>query len=116
MGIKESEDSSIDYEFIKKYIKDSSEESKGHFSDKKLEMKKSGDTEVFSRIGENESSENTRFNKKQDEKNEEFLPNEKVEFASKPLTKAKKEFLEHLEDESLSVDTCRQINHDWKRK
>lgn len=127
MTQKESEDSSIDYKFISKYIRDDSNEDKenlkkdnqGHFLEK-FETKKSGPVEVLGSVGEGESySENTNFNKRQNEENEGFEKsnsNEKVEFTSKPLTDAKREFLKHLEDESLSIDTCSNINRDWKRK
>ncbi len=32
------------------------------------------------------------------------------------VTNAKKEFLKSLEDESLTVDTCSNVNRDWNRK
>jgi hypothetical protein len=41
---------------------------------------------------------------------------EKIEFKSKHLSNAKKEFFEHLEDDSLTVDTCDKIARDWKAK
>ncbi len=121
MVIKESEDSSTDDGFIKRYIRDDLDENPEQFLREKFETKKSSATEVFSRVGEGESyRENNDFNRRWNKANEDDVgiktSNEKVEFTSKPITEAKKEFLEHLEDESLSIDTCSQINKDWKRK
>ena len=74
-------------------------------------------TEVFGRIGESEIySENPNFYRRKKEYDDIPEKHIKVESTSKPLTEAKKEFLEHLEDESLSVDTCSRINHDWNNK
>ena len=77
-------------------------------------------TEVFNRIGEEElHSENEYFYKKKREENEGFTTSktsEKIESISKPITKAKKEFFEHLEDDSLTLDICSKLNHDWKKK
>ena len=119
MAIKEGEDFSIDNEFLKKYIRDSANDKKedeGHFSEKDFEMKKLGPTEVFSRVGEGESyPDNKSFNKRSNDENVGEAPN-KVEFNSNPVSEAKQEFIKHLENESLSIDTCRKVNQDWKRK
>ncbi|MFA5856505.1 MAG: hypothetical protein WC867_04045 [Candidatus Pacearchaeota archaeon] len=40
-------------------------------------------------------------------------PNEKVEYKSKEMTDAKKEYFEHLEDDSLNIDTCSRLNREW---
>lgn len=127
----ECENSSVDYEFISKYIRgDSDENSKNQENlSKKFETKKSGATEVLGSIGEGESysqySQNTegnnfkkRYNTKNedDENDEKIKASSKIEFTSKPLSEAKKEFLEHLENESLSVDICNQVNKDWEKK
>jgi len=126
MAPKESDDYSIDYEFIRKYIKDDSncdkadlkKEDKRPLSWKDFESEKQGTIEVFNNVGEGESyPENTNFNKKQDENNEGFETfNGKVECIPKPNSEARQEFLKHLEDDSLSIDTCNRLNHDWKRK
>jgi hypothetical protein len=73
-------------------------------------------TEVFNRIGEEEIyAENPNFynNKKRQYEDDDNEPEVKVESTSKPLTEAKKEFLEHLEKDSLTVDTCEKLTHDW---
>ena len=41
-------------------------------------------------------------------------PNETIESTS-GIAKAKKEFLKHVEDESLTVDACERVNKDWGR-
>ena len=137
MAIKENEeDSAIDYEFLKKYIRDDSDKSKetnqSDFSIKKFESQKqnSNGTEILARDGEGESYRentniNTNFNKRENredeedeinEENEEFDDSsEKIEFQSN-ISDAKKEFVKHLDDESLSIDTCTRINHDWEKK
>ena len=142
MAIKESDDFSIDYEFLSKYIRDDSDKSKetnqSDFSIKKFESQKqnSNGTEILARDGEGESySENTIANKKPWEKNKGFDESdesdesiefddsdeesdgstEKIEFQSN-ISDAKKEFVKHLDDESLSIDTCTRINHDWEKK
>jgi len=76
-------------------------------------------TEVFNRIGESEIySEKPNFNKRysRDESIDDDEPQIKIESSSKPLTEAKKEFLEHLEKDSLTIDTCEKITHDWNKK
>lgn len=78
-------------------------------------------TEVFNRIGESEiHSENPNFHKRTWEENDGFEESDEssktIESQSKPLVEAKKEFLEHLEDDSLTVDTCGNLNKDWKKK
>ena len=74
-------------------------------------------TEVFNNIGEEElHSENSNFFKRQRQENDEFEPSNEIESSSKPITEAKKEFLKHLEDDSLTLDTCDRLNHDWKKK
>jgi len=75
-------------------------------------------TEVFNRIGEGECfTENPNFYNRQkrqyDDNDEE--PEVKVESSSKPLTEAKKEFSEHLEKDSLTIDTCEKLTHDWNK-
>jgi len=75
-------------------------------------------TEVFNRIGEGESFTETpnsykRFTKYRDEEEDE--PEVKIESTSVPLTEAKKEFLDHLNKDSLTIDTCEKITHDWNK-
>jgi hypothetical protein len=145
MAIKESEEHLVDYEFMSKYLRDDSDkikEKEESFLPVKFGASKSGSTEVFSSIGEGESyPENNNFNnrfnngfKKQynynnsdedipiegdfDDSQEsgDFKRKSQVTSSPKPITEAKREFLKHLEDESLSIDTCSKINHDWERK
>jgi len=123
MAIKEGENSSDNYPFIKKYIRDDSDkenlkdEDKKHFSLKNFRTENQSTIEIFGQVGEGGSyPENTNFNKRPDQENEGFeASNEEVESISKPASDAKKEFLKHLEDDSLSIDTCNKLNHDWKR-
>lgn len=129
MAQKESDDS-IDYGFISKYIKEDFNDAEGNLFRERFETKKSGATEVFSSIGQGESysqgsgnnSFKNRYNKSEisgqnysDEEIEVDIPIES-ESDSTPVTEAKKEFLENLKDESLSVDTCSNVNKDWGRK
>ena len=74
-------------------------------------------TEVFNRIGEGESfSENPFYKRQRRDEDDEFEPPIKTESISKPITEAKKEFFEHLEKDSLTIDACEKLNHDWKKK
>ena len=82
-------------------------------------------TEVFNNIGESEIySENPFFKRQRKEFDgfESFETSdkidkiEKVESVSKPITEAKKEFFEHLNDESLTIDACEKLTHDWEKK
>jgi hypothetical protein len=73
-------------------------------------------TEVFSRIGEEElHSGGPGFNKRKDEEEDYLDEFNEVESRSKPITNIKKEFFESLEDESLDVDTCSKLTHEWKK-
>ncbi|MFA5259218.1 MAG: hypothetical protein WC979_04795 [Candidatus Pacearchaeota archaeon] len=141
---KESED--IDYDFISKYIKDDpslnnpdlkKDDEPSLFG--KIEIRKSGATEVFGSIGQGEShsygnsgnqgnSGNNNFKKKWnnnynnnedgDDEIDISVENESGEenkSVSKSVIEAKKEFLEHLNDDSLSLDTCGSVNKDWGR-
>ena len=74
-------------------------------------------TEVFNNIGEAEIySERPNFRRRYDDYSDGNDAPQKTEFTSKPLTEAKKEFLKHLEDDSLTVDKCSTITHDWNKK
>jgi len=75
--------------------------------------------EVFNNIGESEIySDNSnsygrnRYRKKDDEF-EESETTDKIESKS-PISDEKKEFLESLGNDSLSVDTCINLNRNWK--
>jgi hypothetical protein len=126
MALKDSDDPSIDYGFISKYIKEDINDAVGDLFKKKFENKKSGATEVFGSVGEGSSyypdpdSENRNFNDRKNEDDEGFeTPQKKVESITKPMAKAKQEFFDNLKDESnesLSIDTCNQLNRDWKRR
>lgn len=113
-----------DYGFISKYIKDDNRlkelknEKKG-FPVNNFTNCRSNCTEVFGSIGEGESFSENPFNKRNgnerdsaNSKSDEEIENESD---VKPDTEAKKEFIKHLQDDSLSLDTCDKINHDWKR-
>jgi hypothetical protein len=121
MATKESEGSSIDYEFLKKYIRDDSpEEKQDNNSDfsKKFTIEKQTSVEVFGSVGEGESfSKNPFVHKKREfeESDLSFESPEKIESKSN-ITDAKKEFIEHLEDDSLSLDTCSNLTNDWNKK
>jgi hypothetical protein len=128
MTTKESDDdSTVDYEFLKKYIRDDSDKAKENqndFSPNNFTSQKQGSTgiEVQSREGEGESyREETNFNKKPWQKNNDFEESdgsneEEIESPSKPLTEAKKEFMEHMEDDSLTLDTASKLTYDWNNK
>ncbi len=84
---------------------------------KLLNFNKHMATEVFNRIGEAEIySENPYFNRRVKRENEGVEPAGKIESMTKPILDAKKEFFEHLEDDSLTIDTCGKLNQDWKKK
>eukprot|EP00825_Cyclidium_porcatum_P021114 TRINITY_DN2365_c0_g2_i2.p1 TRINITY_DN2365_c0_g2~~TRINITY_DN2365_c0_g2_i2.p1 ORF type:complete len:388 (+),score=79.50 TRINITY_DN2365_c0_g2_i2:739-1902(+) len=106
-----------------------------------IQIRKSGATEVFGSIGQGEShsygnsgsggnfgnSGNNNFKKKYYNNNNEDDADNEIDISveeesgeenksiSKPVMEAKKEFLDHLNDESLSVDTCSRVNYDWKK-
>jgi hypothetical protein len=80
-------------------------------------------TEVFNNIGESElHSEGENFfrrYRKEGGNSEEFVSSEKIESITKPgrpVTNAKKEFLKELEDESLTIDTCSKLTHEWGKR
>ncbi|VVB78863.1 Uncharacterised protein [uncultured archaeon] len=119
MAEKESDDS-VDYGFISKYIREDSDESPKQSLMDKFEIKRSGGaTEVISRPGEGEGyfentgNANFKKNYNQDEEIEVDIPEDESD--SKPLTEAKREFIKHIEDESLTLDTAGQINKDWEK-
>ncbi len=126
------EDSSVDskdYGFISKYVRDDSNDVEANLFKKKFETKEFGSTEVFNSIGQEEDNQeninfskryNKNFNKWQNNKDEESEVfdesfDEKEKSISDPVSEAKKEFLEHLEKDSLTVDTCIKLTHDWKK-
>lgn len=115
MEIKESDDSSVDYGSISKYIRKNSKKDSPY---KKFETQKQGTVEVFGRVGEGEGNlENSNFHKRQEEENEGLTASsEKLKFTPKSNSGARQEFLKHLEDDSLTIDTCNRLNHDWKRE
>jgi len=138
--IKESE-GPIDYGFISKYIKEDSKKNNEDETNtsKRFETRNSNSTEVFNTIGAESFSDNNEHNgfykkknrdsnedlnevsnevlNKNDEKQEfKFKSPASVEFASKSIIDAKREFLEELENESLSVDICGNITRDWGKK
>jgi len=126
MTQKEDEDSLMDYKFLSKYIREDSDENKQenlkkqgeqNLLHKKFEIGNHEATEVISRIGEGGSyPENQNFYKRQEDRQEFEEPDEKIEVISNPISDAKQEFLKDLEDDSLTIDTCSKLNHDWKRK
>jgi hypothetical protein len=64
------------------------------------------DIEVFSNVPNKQDKK-----RNSEEKSSSF---EKVEYRSKEMTDAKKEFFTHLEDDSLNLDTCSRLNREWK--
>ena len=111
-------DGSLDIEFISKYIRDDSCEKEGNLFKERFETRKSGSVEVFGNVGEGEMySENTGFKKRYNQDNN-FEANdndEEDDSKSKPKSEAKQEFLKHLEEDSLTLDACDKVNHDWKK-
>jgi len=105
-------------DFISKYLRDDSDVkpvnglSIFRFRNEKV-------TETFNNVGEPDSySEEVKgYGKREDNKFEEgesSEPREKIEVKS-PIAEAKKEFLDEIENQSLTLDTCSQINRDWGR-
>ncbi|MFH1358887.1 MAG: hypothetical protein ABIH37_03305 [archaeon] len=121
---KKSEEDLNDYEFISKYIRDDSDqdnlkkENENQVFKEKYKLKEQGSTEVFNSIGESEGySENSNFHKHHNEDSSMFeVSDEKVESIAKPLTSSKKEFIKQLNDDSLTIDTCSKLTHDWGKK
>ncbi len=99
MKIKKSED----YGFLRKYIKNESDK----FKKIPLVFKeKNSHVEVFGRIGEGES-----YPEKINSHDEDFeSSNEKIESKSNSVSDAKRKFLNEIEDDSLTIDTCRKVN------
>jgi len=120
MTKKESEDSTTDYGFISKYIKDGTEPNNKNngrkFSSNMFKSECRGSVEVFGKIGEgggNTEDSNGHYKHEDDENFDES----KVTIESKsPITDTKREFIKQMEDDSLSIDTCTKLNHDWKKK
>jgi len=74
-------------------------------------------TEVFNNIGESEIySQNPNFYRKKSEGNEGLTISDEVETITKPISDTKKEFFDKMQDDSLTIDTCSKLNHDWKKK
>ena len=113
----EKEEESFDHEFISKYIREDSNDAAVNSFKQKFETKQSGSIEVLGSVGEGENQVgNNNFNRRRNEENAgPELHREKSKFTSSPASKAKQEFLKHLEDDSLTVDTCNRVNHDWKK-
>jgi hypothetical protein len=109
-------------DFISKYIKDEGEVKKGKSSLSMFGYADKGSKEVFS-VSEDLvfSEDNSRFKKKvvsSDNKDEEKVldkPIENIESKS-IIADAKREFLEEIENQALTVDTCTQVNRDWGKK
>ena len=123
---RESEDSSVDYGFISKYIREDSNGIAGNLFKEKFKTKEIGSTEVFNSIGqEDDYPEKGNFNRRYnnqyngDDDSEAFddeESDEKVKSTPSPVSEAKKEFLEHLKKKDvLTVDTCISLTHDWKK-
>jgi len=122
---KGSEDSGFS---INKYIREDSDESSERELLNRFETRCTGIVEVSGNIGE-EGFEKTRFSRDSGEyletgfevsDEEEFEEdksgevNEKLKV--KKIADAKKEFFEHISDDSLSIDTCSKVSHDWKKE
>lgn len=120
---KESDESSVDYDFISKYIKEDSgqnhDKENKEFS-KRFETRNSNSTEVFTygeaysySEGEKKSFKNRYTDEGDDNGFESYSEEVESKSASTPVTAAKKEFLDQMQDESLSLDTASRITHDW---
>jgi len=103
-------------EFISKYLRDDSyvkpAESLSMFKQSSI-----GVTETFNNIGEpsNYSEDSKDYDKSKFEENKSLEQCEKIEDKS-PIAEAKKEFLDEIENQSLTLDTCSQINRDYGAK
>jgi hypothetical protein len=77
-------------------------------------------TEVFNNIGQEEmhyENPNSSFKRyRKEEVDDADLESEKKVEKKSKISEVKKEFIEYLEDESLTVDTCAKVNHDWKKE
>ncbi len=109
---KETESYSIDYEFISKYIRDDSKEVNRNVK-RIFEKDKENVNEVFSSVGEGENfSSNPIFHKKFREEDLGLdVSKIETESESNPLSEEKKEFIKHLEDDSLTIDAAERLNH-----
>lgn len=117
--------SSVDYTSISKYIKEDSEikknQNKNSFSNEIFKSKDQTSVEVLGSIGEGESYSESGFNKNQDQEintsDKPSQPSEKID-SIKPNTKAKQNYLKQIygDNNSLTVDTCNQVNKDWGKK
>jgi hypothetical protein len=128
MTTKESDETNVDYDFLKKYIRDETSDNKkeevGNFSIKNFQTSNRIGTEVFERDGDdylsNNSDNKPNFNNKPWQKKEdgdsvgEEIFDEMEKEASSPMTKERQEFIRQMEEESLTVDTATKVNFDWK--
>ncbi len=113
MAAKESEKYTIDYEFLSKYIRDEpdenredvKEESKG-FQEPLQERQES--------IGSYRSANDEGNYDLVDSMDDDSSDCETIETSSS-MTAARQEFIRSQEDDSLSIDTCSKLNHDWKK-
>ncbi len=121
---KEGEEISVDDGFINKYIREDNNDAEMSLFKKRFggEGNHSGAVEVFGSVGEGESFlEGNNFNRRWGNKGG-FSSNDsddsdekKTKFNSNTASKARQEFLKELDDDSLTVDTCSKVAHDWKR-
>jgi len=134
---KEGEEFFVDEGFINKYIREDNNDAEASLFKKRFVGgggggNHSGAVEVFGSVGEGESFlEGTNFNKRWGNKNgfssDNYDSNEendddnddekpkKTKFNSNTASKARQEFLKELDDDSLTVDTCSKVAHDWKK-
>jgi len=111
--------------YISKYIREDSKDNEMEANDfkQRFKSKDSGTIEVFGSVGEGESfSENNGFKKRynQDGRNnwdggDDENDDDKANSGSEPTSRAKKEFLDKIQEDSLTIDTCSNVGRDWKK-
>jgi len=127
----EVDDSSEDYGFIDKYIREDSNNVEGEANASRIlnrfKIKESGTVEVFGSVGEGENRvEQNEFNKGKSygdrnwnnrTEDESELDGGNEETVKKKISEARKEFLNEIQEdnESLTIDTCSKLTHDWKK-
>jgi hypothetical protein len=121
---KEGEEFFVDDGFINKYIREDNNDVETSLFKKRFVggTNHSGAVEVFGSVGEGESFlEGSNFNRRWGNKGG-FSSNDsdegdekKTKFNSNTASKARQEFLKELDDDSLTVDTCSKVAHDWKK-
>tara|TARA_B100001971_G_C17874733_1_gene375077 strand:+ start:161 stop:532 length:372 start_codon:yes stop_codon:yes gene_type:complete len=120
--VDDGDDDCGEFEFASKYIREESgdgkkesNDNKNGFEIKEFEIVSKEVVEVFGSVGEGGSVEDFKggigsFSKEDDMVDD---SNEVIESQNKVVSGAKKEFLDNINDESLTVDACDRVNKDW---